>query len=100
MPRRVARLRSGACPEGGTATIAGREGGPGPDIHRETAGHERELLRLIGIDPAPERGGRHRRCPFPGHDDADPSWRWDAAKRRWFCSCAEKGGTAINAVMG
>jgi hypothetical protein len=62
------------------------------DIHAQVAGREGELLGLLGIDPGPSRGARHRPCPFPDHDDAHPSWRWDAEKRRWFCTCAEKGG--------
>ena len=68
-------------------------------VHAEVRGREEELLRLLGIDPAPPRGATHRRCPFPDHADERPSWRWDVRRRRWYCTCAEKGGTAIDAVM-
>src|SRR3954465_15896419 len=69
------------------------------DIHAEISGREIEVLRAIGIDPTPARGSMHRPCPFPGHDDANPSWRWDAEHRRFFCSCTEKGGSVLAAVM-
>ena len=67
------------------------------DIHDRIRGRETDLLRAVGIEP-PERGG-HVTCPFPGHADRHPSWRWDARKRRFYCSCTPGGGTVIDAVM-
>src|SRR4028118_2220943 len=84
--------------EGNSASRRERRAVSG-DIHAQVAGREGEVLGLLGIDPGPPRGARHRPCPFPDHDDAHPSWRWDAGKRRWFCTCAEKGGTVLDAVM-
>ena len=59
-------------------------------------GREAELLRWIGI-PWPPAKGKHINCPFPGHDDKNPSWRWSDTKRAWFCSqCG--GGDILAAV--
>jgi putative DNA primase/helicase len=64
------------------------------DIHREIAGRELEILQAVGIHP---QGRGHQHCSFPDHEDRNPSWRWDASKARWFCSCGS--GTVIDAVM-
>ena len=59
-------------------------------------GHELELLGRLGVD-WPLNGRRHIRCPFPDHEDRHPSWRWDAERAAWFCTCG--GGDLISAVM-
>jgi hypothetical protein len=30
---------------------------------------------------------RHTRCPFPSHEDRNPSFRLDSRTGRWFCTC-------------
>jgi hypothetical protein len=58
---------------------------PTRDIRPAVAGREGEVLAALGIDlPA---GGGHRRCPFGGHDDRNPSWRWDTGRARAHCTC-------------
>lgn len=47
--------------------------------------------------------GKRHRCPYPDgrhrNGDKNPSWRWDASKRRWYCSCAaHNGGDAFDAI--
>jgi putative DNA primase/helicase len=34
---------------------------------------------------------------LPHHEDRNPSWRWDAGKARWFCSCGS--GSVVDAAM-
>jgi hypothetical protein len=52
-------------------------------------GHEIEILVRLGVN---WRAGRpHITCPFLGHDDRHPSWRWDEVKFRAFCSCTPRG---------
>jgi hypothetical protein len=76
-----------------------------PDIHEQIKGRELELIRLAAhadFTWPPKNGGTHVICPFPGHPDKRPSWRWDDKKRAYFCSCNEGGkggGSAIDAVM-
>ncbi len=61
------------------------------------AGREIEVLRWLGIPWPPARRLTHINCPFPGHDDKNPSWRWDQRKKAWFCSqCV--GGDIFDAV--
>jgi Toprim domain len=42
-----------------------------------------EALRIRWQDGAP-----HIRCPYPDHDDRNPSWRWDERNNRAFCTCS------------
>jgi predicted P-loop ATPase len=54
-------------------------------IRDAVRGHEVEILRALQI---PWNGRQsHVRCPYPDHDDKDPSWRWDTDRRRAFCTC-------------
>jgi hypothetical protein len=64
------------------------------DIYQLVAGRQGEILAALGIKL---NGRRHIRCPFPGHADQHPSWRWDAGKGRYFCTCGS--GDIIGAVM-
>jgi hypothetical protein len=59
-----------------------------------TVGREDEILAALGITP-PRRG--KNTCPTPGHDDRDPSWRFDWGRGRWHCSCG--GGSLIDLVQ-
>src|SRR5512132_1445284 len=65
-------------------------------IRRAVAGRETDVLDALGVD---WRAGRpHMICPYPGHDDGDPSWRWDAHKCRAFCTCT-KSDSVFDVVM-
>jgi uncharacterized protein (DUF927 family) len=52
------------------------------------AGRETVVFAKLGIQ-LPDRG-QHIRCPFPDHDDHNPSWRWDAKDRKSHCSCGHE----------
>ena len=66
-------------------------------LKADLAGRELDILRWIGIAWPPARRQMHIHCPFPGHDDKNPSWRWDGRKKAWFCSqCG--GGDILHAV--
>jgi phage/plasmid primase-like uncharacterized protein len=55
------------------------------DIKEAVRGREQEILNAVGIN---SNGGRkHINCPYPGHEDKDPSWRWDTGKARAICTC-------------
>jgi hypothetical protein len=58
---------------------------PTRDIRAAVAGREGEVLAALGINRS--AGNTHICCPFPNHNDANPSWRWDAGKARAFCTC-------------
>jgi hypothetical protein len=57
------------------------------DAHGEIAGRETEVLDALKIEWRKACNGKHIHCPFPGHDDKHPSWRWDAKDVRWKCTC-------------
>lgn len=67
---------------------------PNEDIHKSLRGREDQILQAVGIHP--DARGRHQHCPLPDHEDRDPSWRWDARKARWHCSCGS--GSVVDAV--
>lgn len=55
------------------------------EIRQAVRGHETNVLDALGVD---WRAGRpHISCPYPGHADGEPSWRWDVRKDRAFCTC-------------
>jgi hypothetical protein len=64
-------------------------------VKKELQGREIELLNHLGIDWAPKKR-THINCPFPDHDDKNPSWRWDDAGSRFFCTCAPQGGDVFD----
>ena len=75
-----------------------RTGDRAGTLKRELDGREVSLLRWLGIAWPPERRAKHINCPFPGHEDKNPSWRWDQRKKAWFCSkCG--GGDILRAVQ-
>jgi hypothetical protein len=55
------------------------------EIRAAVKGHEGAILDALGI--AWRNGRPHITCPYPDHDDHDPSWRWDAKSDRAFCTC-------------
>ncbi len=65
--------------------IAGERYVPTGAIRREVSGREIDILSALGIQW--QLGSRHIQCPYPAHADNHPSWRWDPAKRRAFCTC-------------
>ena len=66
-------------------------------LKADIAGRELDILQWLGVAWPPTRRQSHIHCPFPGHDDKNPSWRWDARKCAWFCSkCG--GGDVFHAV--
>jgi hypothetical protein len=59
-------------------------------------GREAEILDALRID---WRGGQpHVTCPYPGHADISPSWRWDEKKGCAFCTCIEKSHSIFDVV--
>lgn len=61
-------------------------------------GREVDLLRHLGVD-WPQRGRDHIHCLFPGHDDRNPSWRWDAQDARYYCTCEPQGGDVLDVAQ-
>jgi hypothetical protein len=59
---------------------------PTAAIRRAVEGHEADILTALGINWSGKR--KHIGCPYPDHTDIHPSWRWDATKRRAYCTCA------------
>jgi hypothetical protein len=65
-------------------------------IRAVLTGRETELLNALNI---PWRDGKpHIACPYQGHTDDHPSWRWDERKRKAFCTCGARD--AIGVLMG
>jgi hypothetical protein len=62
---------------------------PTAAIRSAVIGRETEILSALGIQWG--GGSQHINCPYPDHADNHPSWRWDAAKRRAFCTCTKSG---------
>ena len=60
-------------------------------------GREVEILDSLGIDWGSD--SPHITCPYPDHDDGDPSWRWDDKKGCAFCTCIEKSHSIFDVVV-
>jgi hypothetical protein len=58
---------------------------PTPAIQQAVKSRETEILSAIGISWT--GGYQHITCPYPAHPDRHPSWRWDAANKRAYCTC-------------
>jgi len=56
-------------------------------IKEAVIGREVDILEALQID---WRSAQHITCPYPGHADNSPSWRWDEKKARAFCTCIDK----------
>ena len=65
-------------------------------IKEAVAGREEAVLTALGIDW--ERGRPHIRCPYPNHEDKDPSWRWEGSKSCAFCSCTDKADDILSII--
>jgi hypothetical protein len=66
-------------------------------IRDAVGGRESDILDALGID---WRAGRpHIECPYPDHDDRDPSWRWDDLRCPALCTCIEKSDGIIDVAM-
>jgi hypothetical protein len=70
---------------------------PTPPLHTAVKGRETELLDAVGITW--QDGAPHIRCPYAAHSDHHPSWRWDRAKARAYCTCIERGWHSIFDVV-
>ncbi|MGH7046805.1 MAG: hypothetical protein ACREE2_10530 [Stellaceae bacterium] len=57
------------------------------EIRAAVRGRETEILD--GLDIRWRAGKPHIRCPYPGHADHNPSWRWDASNARAHCTCRD-----------
>ena len=66
-------------------------------IHSALKGRELELLLALGINW--DAGSPHVHCPYPHHDDRNPSWRWDARRARAYCTCTEGSDSALDVLM-
>jgi hypothetical protein len=66
-------------------------------IRSAAKGREPEVLDALGIDW--QRGMPHVSCPYPGHADENPSWRWDERRPRAHCSCIERSHSIFDVVM-
>jgi hypothetical protein len=64
------------------------------DIRAAIKGREADLLDALNITW--RIGKPHIRCPYPGHSDANPSWRWDGRKARAYCTCIGGSHTALD----
>jgi hypothetical protein len=58
------------------------------DIEKAVSGRETDVLDGLGIDWRAARP--HITCPYPDHDDNNPSWRWDGRRKKAFCTCSAK----------
>lgn len=59
-------------------------------------GRETDIINALGI---PWNGGsQHIRCPFPNHEDRNPSWRWDDKACKAYCSCTPQGNGPIDVL--
>ena len=70
------------------------------DAHGEIAGREMEVLDALKIPwrkACSPTGSIKMRCPFPGHEDKNPSWRWDTKTAHWHCTCGN--GSVFDAVI-
>jgi hypothetical protein len=62
-------------------------------VRAAVRGRETDILDALGI---PWRLGRpHIQCPYPDHDDNNPSWRWDPKKDVAFCTCQHSKADGI-----
>ncbi len=69
-----------------------------PAIKAAVNGREGDILDRLGI--AWRNGRQHISCPYPDHDDHNPSWRWDEKRNRAYCTCiTERGSDGIFDVI-
>lgn len=88
LPAPAAGRRAGAETMSGGSTYV-----PTAAVREAVRGREAEVLDALGI---PWRQGRpHVCCPYPNHDDRNPSWQWNERKRRAYCTCVERGSDSV-----
>jgi Protein of unknown function (DUF3631)/Toprim domain len=58
---------------------------PTAAIREAVRGRETDVLEAVGINWS--QTSSKIRCPYPDHDDHEPSWRWDDERKVAFCSC-------------
>jgi hypothetical protein len=56
------------------------------EIKAAIENRETDILDGLGIDWR-QPASRHITCPYRGHPDKNPSWRWDCIDRRAYCTC-------------
>jgi hypothetical protein len=56
-------------------------------IREAVKGREANVLEALGVNWTPRGKTKHIRCPYPDHDDENPSWRWDDKRKVAFCTC-------------
>jgi len=67
------------------------------DISGAIRGRETDILDKLSI---PWRAGHpHIPCPYPGHPDNNPSWRWDLRKAQAYCTCHIGGHSVLAVIM-
>ena len=66
-------------------------------LQQAVRGHEMAVLAALGI--AWQGGAQHIGCPYPDHDDRNPSWRWNKRKARAYCTCIERSHSIFDVVM-
>jgi hypothetical protein len=66
-------------------------------IREAIKGRETEVLEALGIAWAD--GAPHISCPYAGHPDENPSWRWDARRAKAFCTCIERSHSILDVVI-
>lgn len=60
---------------------------------RSTTSHEAFIEAHLDIVRPPNNNGEYTcRCPFPGHDDLDPSFSINRKTGLWFCHGCQIGG--------
>ncbi|WP_170475200.1 DNA primase family protein [Ruegeria arenilitoris] len=63
------------------------------------AAERRHSDKILGdIGALPTYPNKHAVCPLPGHDDNNPSFRYDPEAERCFCSCRPNGITLTDVV--
>jgi hypothetical protein len=68
------------------------------DIRDAVDRRETDLLDALNIDWRRPKAKPHVCCPYQDHVDSNPSWRWDARKRKAFCTCGARD--VLGVVMG
>lgn len=68
------------------------------DIRDAVDRRETDLLDALNIDWRRPKAKPHVCCPYQNHVDSNPSWRWDARKRKAYCTCGARD--VLGVVMG
>jgi len=64
-------------------------------VREAVRGRETEVLDKLGID---WRSPAHIHCPYPRHEDRNPSWRWDPDAAKARCSC-DSSASIFDVIM-